>query len=296
MRSLLFVPADSPRKLEKSMQSGADGIILDLEDSVAPERKADARAAAAAFLRETRPLSARPRLIVRVNALASGLIDHDLEAVIAAQPDIILLPKAEGGASVIHADAKIAVHEAVSGLPEGQTRIIALAIETAASLFLAGTFTAASRRLVGLSWGAEDLAVDLGAETSRDASGGYTDVFRLARSLCLAGAAAADVAAYDTVNVDFRNLDAFHDFAQAARRDGFSGMLAIHPAQVPVINEVFTPSAEAVASARAIIAAFDAAPAAGVVSIDGVMYDQPHLKRAQRLLARAGLIGKVRPN
>ena len=290
MRSLLFVPADSQRKLEKSLQSGADAIIVDLEDSVAPEHKAGARVAAAAFVQATRALAQRPRLIVRVNALTSGLIDHDLETVIVAQPDLILLPKAEGGASVIHADAKIAVHEAVSGLPEGQTKIIALATETAASLFLTGTFRGASRRLVGLSWGAEDLSADIGAETNRDASGQYTDVFRLARSLCLAGAAAADVAAYDTVNVDFRNLDALRDIAEAARRDGFSGMLAIHPAQVPIINEVFTPSAEAVASARAIVAAFDASPGAGVVSIDGVMYDQPHLKRAHRLLARAGQI------
>jgi citrate lyase subunit beta / citryl-CoA lyase len=198
-----------------------------------------------------------------------------------------MLPKAEGGASVIHADAKLAVREAVSGLPDGRIKIVALATETAASLFLTGTFAGASRRLSGLTWGAEDLSADLGAHANRDAQGRFLDPYRLARVLCLAGAAAAQVPAIDTVYVDFRDHDGFRRECEEACRDGFVAKLAIHPAQVPIINEVFTPAAEAVAQAQKIVEAFAADPGAGVVSVAGVMYDQPHLTRAQQLLARA---------
>jgi citrate lyase subunit beta / citryl-CoA lyase len=287
MRSLLFVPGDSPRKLAKGLESGADALILDLEDSVAGDRKAEARATSLAFLKEVGTSADRPRLLVRVNGLDTGLTDADLDAVVAGRPDAILLPKAEGGPSVIHLDAKLAAREALAGLPDGAIGIMAIATETAAALFAAGTYAGASPRLSALTWGAEDLSADIGAETNRDADGNFTGPFRLARSLCVAAAAAAKVAALDTVFVDFRNADGLRREAEEARRDGFVGKLAIHPGQVAVINEVFTPSPAEIAKAEAVIAAFAAAPGVGVVGIDGVMYDRPHLERAKRLLARA---------
>jgi citrate lyase subunit beta/citryl-CoA lyase len=287
MRSLLFVPGDSPKKLAKGLDSGADALIVDLEDSVAPDRKAQARATTLAFLNDIGKAAQRPRLLVRVNGLDTGLIDDDLAAVVAGRPDAILLPKAEGGPSVIHLDAKLAAREAISGLPDGVIRIMAIATETAAALFAAGTYAGASARLSALTWGAEDLSADLGAETNRDEDGRFTGPFRLARSLCVAAAAAAKVAALDTVFVDFRNTQGLRRECEEARRDGFIGKMAIHPAQVAVINEVFTPSAAEIAKAQAVIAAFAATPGVGVVGIDGLMYDRPHLERAKRLLARA---------
>jgi citrate lyase subunit beta/citryl-CoA lyase len=293
MRSLLFVPADSPNKLDKALGCGADALILDLEDSVAPERKEAARTGAAGFLAVARDNPRRSYLIVRVNALATGLIDADLEAVVAARPDAIMLPKAEGGASVIHADAKLNVREALAGLAEGSIRIIAIATETAPALFLAGTYRGASNRLSALTWGAEDLSAELGAEANRDAQGNFLDPYRLARTLCIAAAAAAEVPALDTVYVDFRNEAGLRRECEEARRDGFTGKMAIHPGQVATINDVFTPKADAIAKARAIIAAFAAAPGAGVVGIGGVMYDRPHIAKAERLLARAKAAGVV---
>ncbi len=288
MRSLLFVPADSQKKLDKGMASGADALIVDLEDSIAADQKAPARASARAFLAAARKEAERPRLFVRVNALATGLIDDDLEAVVAGAPDGIMLPKAEGGASVTHLDAKLSAREAMHGLPDGGIAIVAIATETAASLFRAGTYTGASARLTALTWGAEDLSADLGAEANRDTDGRFLDPYRLARALCLAGAAAAAVQAVDTVYVDFRNEAGLKRECEEARRDGFTGKMAIHPAQVPIINAVFTPTPQAVAHAQAIVAAFAAQPGLGVVGIGGVMYDQPHLARAKRLLARLG--------
>lgn len=287
MRSLLFVPADGGAKLDKALASGADAVILDLEDSIAPERKESARASAAAFLKQARPQPDRPRLLVRVNAIATGLIDADLDAVVPAGPDAIMLPKADGGASVIHADAKLAAREAIAGLDEGHVKIVAQALETSAGLFAAGSFRGASARLIGLTWGPEDLSAEIGAEANRDSEGRLTEPYRLARSICLFAAATAQVAAIETVYVDFRNLTGLKRETEEARRDGFTARLAIHPAQVPVINEVFTPTAEALARARAIVAAFATAPAGGVVAIDGVMYDRPHLLRAQAIIARA---------
>ena len=287
MRSLLFVPGDSPRKLARGLESGADALILDLEDSVAADRKAEARATALAFLKDAGKAAKRPRLLVRVNSLDTGLTDADLDAVVAGRPDAILLPKAEGGPSVIHLDAKLAAREALAGLPDGTIGIMAIATETAVALFAAGTYAGASPRLSGLTWGAEDLSADIGAETNRDQDGNFTGPFRLARSLCVAAAAAAKVAALDTVFVDFRNGEGLRREAEEARRDGFVGKLAIHPGQVATINEVFTPAPAEIAKAEAVIAAFAAAPGVGVVGIDGVMYDRPHLERAKRLLARA---------
>ncbi len=288
MRSLLFVPADGGKKLDKAMASGADAIIVDLEDSIAPERKSEARTLAAAFLKDAVGLTTRPRILVRVNGLQTGLADADLDAVVPAGPDAILLPKAEGGAAVTHADAKIAAREAIAGLTDGHIKIFALATETAQALFLAGTYRGASTRLVGLTWGAEDLSAELGAEANRDAEGRFLDPYRLARVLCLAGAAAAEVQAIDTVYVDFRNEAGLRRECEEARRDGFTAKIAIHPAQVAVINDVFTPKPEAIARAKAIIAAFAAAPGAGTVGIGGVMYDRPHLARAKQMLASVG--------
>ena len=291
MRSFLFVPADGGRKLDKAMASGADAVIIDLEDSIAPQAKAAARKSAAAFLTEVGKSADRPHLLVRVNGIATGLIDEDLDVVAGARPDAIMLPKAEGGASIIHVDAKLTACEAIAGLPDGSIKILAIATETAPALFLAGTYAGASSRLEGLTWGAEDLSAELGAETNRDGDGRFLDPYRMARALCLAGAAAARVPAFDTVTPDFRNADLLRREAEEARRDGFQGKIAIHPAQVPIINEVFTPTPAAVAQARAIVAAFDANPGKGAVAIEGVMYDRPHLARASRVLARAKSAG-----
>jgi len=286
MRSLLFTPADSPKKLDKAMASGADAVIVDLEDSISREGKARARESAAAFLKGAVAATARPQILVRVNGLQTGLTDADLDAIVAARPDAIMLPKAEGGTSVTHVDAKLAVREAMNDLPDGQIKIVAIATETAAALFLAGTFAGASKRLSALTWGAEDLSAELGAERNRDSEGVLLDPYRLARVLCLAGAASAGVAAIDTVFTDFRDSEAFRRECGAARRDGFAGKMAIHPTQVPIINEAFTPSVEALREARAIVAEFVANPDAGVAAIGGVMVDRPHLARAKRLLAR----------
>jgi citrate lyase subunit beta/citryl-CoA lyase len=286
MRSLLFVPADGGPKLDKAMASRADAVIVDLEDSIAPERKAQARAAALAFLMGATAQAKRPRILVRINGLDTGMTDADLDAVVPGKPDAIVFPKAEGGSSVVHLDAKLTAREAITGLPEGSIKILAQAVESAAGLFAAGTFRDASARLIGLTWGPEDLSAELGAETNRDAAGALTEPYRLARSMCLYAAAAAKLPAFETVYVDFRNSDGLRRDTHDARRDGFIGRLAIHPAQVPVINEVFTPSPEQIAKARVVVTAFAAQPGAGAVGIDGKMFDRPHLIRALRLLTQ----------
>lgn len=288
MRSLLFVPADAGAKLDKAMASGADAVIIDLEDSITPERKAAARQAAREYLTAHNGDAKRPRLFVRINGLDTGMTDADLEAIVPGKPDAVLFPKAEGGASVVHLDAKLSAQEAIAGLAEGSVKVLAQNVESAAGLFLAGTFKDASKRLIGMTWGPEDLSAELGAESNRDDNGFLTEPYRFARSICLFGAAAARLPAIETVYVDFRNSEGLRQDTIAARRDGFVGRLAIHPAQVPVINEVFTPSAEQIDKAKALIAAFAANPGAGAVGIDGKMFDRPHLVRAQALLARVG--------
>lgn len=287
MRSLLFVPADSPKKLDKGFASGADCLLIDLEDSVALGAKPLGRATAANFLASARSSETRPRLYVRVNALDSGLLDDDLDAVMGQRPDGIMLPKCASGAHVQHLGAKLAVREAENLFPDGSTQIIAIATETGASIFGMGSYAGASRRLVGLTWGAEDLSADLGAETNRLENGGYAPPYQLARSMTLFAASAAETQAIDTVYPNFRNLEGFRAECLAARRDGYTAKMAIHPDQVAIINEVFTPSAKEVARARAIVDAFAAQPGAGVLGVDGEMLDRPHLRRAERLLARA---------
>jgi len=289
MRSLLFVPADSGPKLDKAMASGADGVIIDLEDSITPERKAHAREACLEYLKANIVKTQRPRLLVRINGLDTGMTDADLEAIVPGKPDMILFPKAEGGASLAHLDAKLTAQEAVAGVPEGAIKVLAQNVESAMGIFLAGTFRGVSKRLIGMTWGPEDLSAELGAEANRDAGGQLTEPYRLARSICLFGAAAARVPAIETVYVDFRNSEGLRRDTTDSRRDGFTGRLAIHPAQVPIINEVYTPSPEQIEKAKAVVAAFAAQPDAGAVGIDGKMFDRPHLVRAQRLLAAAGL-------
>jgi citrate lyase subunit beta/citryl-CoA lyase len=286
LRSLLFVPADGGAKLDKAVASGADGVIVDLEDSIAPERKEAAREAALAFLKSAQAKKERPRLLVRINGLDTGMTDADLDAIVAGKPDAVVFPKAEGGASVVHLDAKLTAREAVAGLPEGSIKILAQAVESAVGLFLAGTFRDSSARLIGLTWGPEDLSAELGAEANRESDGTLTEPYRLARAMCLYGAAAAKLPAIETVYVDFRNSEGLRRDTETARRDGFTGRLAIHPAQVAVINDVFTPTPEQIEMAKAVVAAFAAQPGAGAVGIDGKMYDRPHLVRAQRLLER----------
>jgi citrate lyase subunit beta / citryl-CoA lyase len=285
MRSLLFVPADSERKLGKALASGADCVILDCEDSVRPEAKSKGREQAAAFLAGAMAQSPRPRLYVRVNGLRSNLTSADLDAVMPSRPDGILLPKCLNGASLQHLGAMLAVKEAEHDLAEGATRIMAIITETPASLFEMRTYAWASARLEAVTWGAEDLAACLGAESNRDANGLYTFPYALARSLTLFAAASAGVLAIDAVYPNFRDLSALRRECESARRDGFTGKMAIHPAQIPIINEIFTPSQETIAKARAIIAAFEATPLAGVIGYEGEMLDLPHLERARRLLA-----------
>jgi citrate lyase subunit beta / citryl-CoA lyase len=288
MRSLLFVPGDSPRKLEKGLGSGADALLLDLEDAVAPADKPKAREITRDYLNANIKSDKRPRLFVRVNALDTGMTDADLDAVVAARPDGILFPKSRSGADVAHLDAKLTAREALYGIDEGATRILVLVTESAQALFGLANYRGASNRVDGMTWGAEDLSVDLGAETNRLSDGTYTDPYRLARALCLFAAVNAEVAPIDTIFANFRDTEGLRKETLEGRRDGFTGKMAIHPDQVPVINEIYTPSAESIAQAKRLIEAFKAAGNAGVISLDGQMYDQPHLKRAQRLLARVG--------
>jgi citrate lyase subunit beta/citryl-CoA lyase len=286
MRSMLFVPGNSERKLEKGLGSGADAMIVDLEDSVALADKAAARGIATAFIQARRAETAAA-IYVRVNDFTTGLTDDDLAAVMAARPDGIMLPKCTGGADVTRLSAKLRVLEAENGLEDGATRVVPLITETAASVLAASTY-APEKRLAGLTWGAEDLSASVGARTARHADGRYTDVFRLARALTILAAAAADTMAIDTVFPNFRDTEGFRRECEEAERDGFTAKMAIHPDQVAVINAVFTPSPEAVARSRAVVEAFRAAGDPGVVAIDGKMFDRPHLRLAERLLARAG--------
>jgi citrate lyase subunit beta/citryl-CoA lyase len=278
LRSLLFVPGDRPERMEKALGYGADALILDLEDSVAASAKAAARKTIAGFL--ARPNRTVP-LFVRINPLDGGLADDDLAAVAAQKPDGIMLPKAEGGKSVVDLLARLA------RLGNETTLIFPLATETPAAIFAIGSFGGISPRLCALSWGAEDLPAAIGATTAREADGSYTAPYELARSLTLFGAHAAGVEAIETVFPDIKSTDGLAAYAARGRRDGFTGMMAIHPAQIPVINNAFTPSEAELAHAQKIVDAFAAAPDAGVLQIDGKMVDFPHLKQARRILAQA---------
>ena len=273
LRSLLFVPGDRPDRMEKALASGADALILDLEDAVAAAAKPAARAHIAAFLR--RPRSAIG-LFVRINPLDSGLAADDVAAVLPAGPDGIVLPKSEGGASVAALDALLGDTADVAILP--------IATETPSAVFGLGTYRGASARLCGLTWGAEDLPAAIGASTSREPDGRYTQPYEIVRALMLFGAHAAGVPAIETVYPAFQDLDGLAAMAARARRDGFAGMMAIHPNQVPVINAAFQPSGDEIAHARAVVATFESRPEAGALTLDGRMIDAPHLKLARAVL------------
>ncbi|WP_343315170.1 CoA ester lyase [Brucella sp. BE17] len=287
MRSLLFVPGDSIRKYEKARGSDADALILDLEDSVAQEAKTTARQTVGQMLRT--PATPQKRF-VRVNALDTGITLNDLASILPLAPDGIVLPKCRSGTDIHTLSLWLDGLEAANGLVPGSTEIIAIATETPESLFGLGSYRDATPRLLGLMWGAEDLAACLGALTnSRD--GIYEEPFRLARNLCLMGAAAAGVMAIDAVCADIRNLNRVEAEAASARRDGFSAKAIIHPSHIEVVNRAFLPDEEEVAQARRIIAAIEASPNIGTVSLDGQMIDRPHEKAARKILAAVGQYG-----
>ena len=287
MKSWLFAPGDSEKKLAKAIASEADIALLDLEDSVASAAKPAARALVAEALAAQ---TGRERLWVRINPLTTPYAIADLAAVMPSAPGGVFLPKAEGAADITRLHHYLTAFEAAFGLAEGSTAVAALVTETAAAMFRTGDYAGdypGRERLVAMSWGAEDLSSALGAREQRGADGEYAHTYEMARSLCLIGAAAAGVAAIETVQPEFRDLEALERRARRVRAQGFAGMLAIHPAQVAPINAAFTPSAEELAHARAIVAAFAAHPGAGVVALDGAMLDRPHLVLAQRLLAES---------
>ncbi|SMQ74080.1 citrate lyase subunit beta / citryl-CoA lyase [Altererythrobacter xiamenensis] len=283
MRSWLFAPGDSEKKMAKAADGCADIVIFDLEDAVAPEKKAEARGLIHDFL--GRYSGDRARLWVRVNPLDGPYTLEDLAAVMPAKPGGIMLPKAYTRADIEALDHYLSALEVANGIEQGSTPVIMLLTETAESMFHAGNFKGAPR-LVAMTWGAEDLADALGASSNTRSDGEYDFTFEMARSLCLLGASTAGVPAIETIQSDFRDLEKLKLRAEMVRRQGYRGMLAIHPAQVDVINEAFTPSAEEIAKAREIVALFEANPGAGTIGHEGGMLDRPHLSRALQLLAQ----------
>ncbi|QCK85365.1 CoA ester lyase [Phreatobacter aquaticus] len=279
MRSLLFVPAGSPKMLEKSVASAADVVILDLEDAVQQSAKAEARAMLVQHLRD-RPAGST-RVAVRVNGLATEWCADDLAAIVPLRPDFIMLPKTEGPADLASLDVMIAPRE----LDRGRTGILVVATETTGSVLALAASRWAHPRLRGMLWGGEDLAAELGSTTNRKADGAYSSPFRLARDLCLMAARRAGVLAIDAVWTDLRDLQGLEAEAEAARRDGFDAKAAIHPAQVEVINRVFQPTADELSWARRVIDAL-ASATTGIAVVDGQMVDAPHAARARRILAR----------
>lgn len=295
MRSLLFVPGDSERKLAKSISVGADAVIVDLEDSISGPLKATARGLGAEFVKHAASLRvadgggvAAPRVFVRINGLHSPYWEDDLRAVVGYRPSGILLPKARNGEDIHRLSVMLGSLEEAHGLGDERLAIMALVTETSQSLFALSSYINASTRLCGLAWGAEDLSAEVGSLSVRDETGAWTSPFRLVRDLTLFAATAAGVSAIDTVYTDIRNLDGLRFEAQAAARDGFGGKLALHPDQVPVINAAFSPDPVLVERAARIVALFESTPGTGVVTLDGQMLDRPHLEKARQLLARSG--------
>ena len=284
-RSLLFVPGDSDKKLAKSEGSAADIIVLDLEDSVAPTHKAAARVRVGEYLCAHTQRSIT-RLWVRINPLDSADAMADLAVVVSARPDGIVQPKIRSAADVIRLGHYLDAFEAQHGLVLGRTRILPVTTETPEAMFALGDFARCGPRLYGMSWGAEDLSAAVGATGNKEINGAWTQPYQLARSLCLFGASAAGVAAIDTVYVEFANLAGLRAATIEACRDGFAGKIAIHPDQVPIINECFTPSAEERARAQRVVALFADNPGVATLALDGKMLDIPHLRQAQKILAR----------
>jgi citrate lyase subunit beta/citryl-CoA lyase len=282
-RSWLFAPGDTPAKMEKASNCGVGAVILDLEDSVSELNKPAARTATTEFLRNRKP--GGPQLWVRINPLSTPHAVADLAAVVAAGPDGIVQPKPDAAADVVELSRQLTRLEAEAGMAQDSVRILPISTETPASIFNLGGYGVVGARLIGLTWGAEDLPAAVGAQINHHPDGSFTDLCRMARSLCIAGAAAADVPAIETIYADFRDLNGLRAYAAAGRREGFTGMMAIHPAQVAVIEEVFRPTEAEIAHARKIVDLFAANPGVGTLGLDGKMIDRPHLKQAERLLA-----------
>jgi len=287
MRSLLFVPGHDSRKLNKGLDSGADALIVDLEDAVPDSEKNSARALAAEFVST---YGSRLPLFVRVNSLTSNMILDDLASIVKARPYGIMLPKCDGGKSVALLDSYLADFETREGLSVGTTRILPIVTETASAMLNFPSYANSSPRLWGMLWGGEDLAADIGATANRDSSGNYTSPYALARTLTLLSASANEVCPVDAVYTNFRDPNGLSQEVALAVRDGFSSKAAIHPDQIPIINEGFTPSHEEIAFAKKIIVAFESAPQSGAISLDGKMLDRPHLRSAHRILSRANLV------
>lgn len=288
LRSFLFIPGDSDRKLAKADDSGADALILDLEDAVAPANKALARDKVEAFLSERPRAGRRGQLWVRINPLDTPLALPDLAAVVRGAPDGLMLPKADGPADVARLSHYLDALEVASGVAPGSISILPVATETAIAPFRLGDYAgAALPRLAGLTWGAEDLAVAVGASTNLAPDGHWALTYRLVRSLTLLAAHASGVQAIETLFVDYRDDARLEASCRAARAEGFTGRIAIHPAQVATINAAFTPSGDEIAFARRVVIAFAEAGDAGTVGLDGRMLDIPHLKQARQVLAQA---------
>jgi citrate lyase subunit beta/citryl-CoA lyase len=287
LRSMLFVPADSEKKLQNSNSSLADALIFDLEDSVAPSRKAIAREMCAAHL-QSRAGPNCAKAFVRINPLKSPLAMQDLAAVIGSGVSGIMLPKVDSVEDIHILSAHILALELHAGMPGGDISIVAIATETARSMLNMAGYSKAIPRLVGLTWGAEDLSTDIGAATNRESDGALSHLYLMARSMCLLAASAAQAAPIDTLYADFRDSDGLATACVESRRRGFTGRIAIHPAQVDIINRCYTPSASDLATAQAVVNAFAADPDLGTVGIDGRMYDRPHLLQAYRTLAMTG--------
>lgn len=281
IRSFLFVPGDSERKLEKAAGAGADAVIVDLEDSVSAENRPRARELAREYI------DGREDVWLRINPVDSGEAMADLQAVMPAAPSGIVLPKARSADDATRLATKLDELESRFGIAAGQTRILPLCTERPRALFSLDSYVGATPRLAGLTWGAEDLSAALGARASRDEDGSWLPPYELARSLCLFAAAAAEVPAIDTVYTDFRDANGLASYAARAARDGFTGMLAIHPAQVTTINSAFSPSDDDVQRAERIIALFRDNPGAGTLALDGEMIDKPHLVQARRIVGLA---------
>lgn len=287
LRSLLFVPADSEKKLAKSKSSPADALILDLEDSVAPENRVKARGLARDFLKDAH----RQSIWVRINPVSSPDFVADMEAVVASAPAGLIVPKPDGPQDLLKLDAHLIALEAKAGLPQRSIKLLPVATETPTAVLSLQDYRNAPPRLAALSWGAEDLAAALGAATNRDDNGEFLFIHKMVRALVLIAAKAAGVDAIETLHADFRDTKGLERAARLAQREGFSGMLAIHPDQVEPINAAFTPSAADIEHATKVVAAF--AGGAGVASLDGKMLDQPHLKQARHVLALAEALRRI---
>jgi citrate lyase subunit beta/citryl-CoA lyase len=280
---MLFVPGDSERKFEKARDCGADGLILDLEDAVAPARKPEARTLVGSMLKQNQPR--RWSFWVRINALDTGLALDDLAAVVAPGLDGIVLPKANGNKDLTQIGHYLDALEAARGVTGGHVKIIIVSTETPSAMFNLGSYAVASPRLAGLTWGAEDLGAAVGATDNKESDGHWTQPYQVARSLCLFASAAANVVPIETLYADFRDTSGLAESCRRARRDGFLGRIAIHPDQVETINRCFTPSDNEIRQAQRVVNAFAASPSSGTIGIGGKMYDIPHLKQAQRVLA-----------